>query len=113
MEFNPNNNVVKRCLQGMAMEEKGKPEEASELFLQAWNEATYDFEKFISAHYVARHQKTVSEKLKWLETALQFALQIDDDTVRSAFPSLYSNIAKCHEDLSEPDKAKKHYALAA
>ncbi|MBN3909058.1 MAG: NAD(+)--rifampin ADP-ribosyltransferase [Nostoc sp. NMS1] len=51
MEFNPNNNVVKLCLQGMGMEEKGKPEEASKLFLQAWNEATHDFEKFISAHY--------------------------------------------------------------
>jgi hypothetical protein len=81
MEFNPNNNVVKLCLQGMGMEEKGKLEKASKLFLQAWNEATYDFEKFISAHYVARYQKNVSDKLKWLETALQFALKINNDTV--------------------------------
>jgi tetratricopeptide (TPR) repeat protein len=112
MEFNPNNNVVKLCLQGMGMEEKGKPEEASKLFLQAWNEAIYDFEKFISAHYVARYQKSVSDKLKWLETALQFALKINDDSVKSAFPALYSNIAKCYEDLSDPDKAKKNYELA-
>ncbi len=112
MEFNPNNNVVKLCLQGMGMEEKGKPEEASKLFLQAWDEAIYDFEKFISAHYVARYQKNVSDKLKWLETALQFALKINDDSVRSAFPSLYSNIAKCYEELSDPDKAKKNYELA-
>nr|WP_026072468.1 NAD(+)--rifampin ADP-ribosyltransferase [Nodosilinea nodulosa] len=112
MEFNPNNNVVKLCLQGMGMEEKGKPEEAHKLFLQAWNEAIYDFEKFISAHYVARHQENVPDKLKWLETALQFALKINDDTVKSALPSLYSNIAKCHEDLSDPDKAKKNYELA-
>ena len=27
MEFNPNNNVIKLCVQGMDMEEKGKPEE--------------------------------------------------------------------------------------
>ena len=77
MEFNPSNNVVKLCLQGMGMEEKGKLEEASKLFLQAWNEATYDFEKFISAHYVAQHQKNVSDKLKWLEMALQFALKMN------------------------------------
>jgi kynureninase len=51
MEFDPNNNVVKLCLQSMGMEEKSKPEEASKLFLQAWNEAKYDLEKFISAHY--------------------------------------------------------------
>jgi tetratricopeptide (TPR) repeat protein len=113
MEFNPNNNVVKLCLQGMGMEEKGKLEEASKLFIQAWNEATYDFEKFISAHYVARYQKNVSDKLNWLETALQFALKINNDSVKSAFPSLYSNIAKCYEDLSDPDKAKKNYELAA
>jgi rifampin ADP-ribosylating transferase len=64
MEVNPNNHVVKLCLQGMSMEAKGKPEEASKLFLQAWNEATNDLENFISAHYVARHQKNVSDKLK-------------------------------------------------
>jgi tetratricopeptide (TPR) repeat protein len=112
MEFNPNNNVVKLCLQGMGMEEKSQPEEASKLFLQAWNEATNDFEKFISAHYVARHQKNISDKLKWLETALQFALKINNDSVKSAFPALYSNIAKCYEDLSAADKAKKNYELA-
>ncbi len=112
MEFNPNNNVVKRCLQGMGMEENGKPEAASELFLQAWDEATNDFEKFIAAHYVARHQKNVSDKLKWLETSLDCALKINDDTVKSAFPALYLNIAKCYEDLSDPDQANKNYKLA-
>lgn len=112
MEFSPNNNVVKLCLQGMGMEEKGRPEEASKLFLQAWNEATNDLERFISAHQVGRHQKNASDKLKWLETALQLALKINDDAVKSAFPSLYSNIAKCHESLNDPDKAKKNYELA-
>ena len=59
MEFSPNNNVVKLCLQGMGMEEKGKTEEAGKLFLQAWNEATNDSERFIAAHSVAGHQKNV------------------------------------------------------
>ena len=113
MEFSPNNHVVKLCLQGMGMEENGKFNEAGKLFLQAWNQASNDFEKFISAYYVARHQKNVSEKLKWLQTALQFALKINDDSVQSAFPSLYSNIAKCYEELNDPDKVKKHYELAA
>ena len=112
MEFSPNNNVVKLCVQGMDMEGKGKPNEASRLFLQAWNEATNDFEKYTAAYYVARHQKNVSDKLKWLETALQFALKINNDTVRGAFPSLYLNIARCYEDLSDPDNAKSNYELA-
>ena len=112
MEFNPNNNVVKICVQGMVLEEKDKPNEASKLFLQAWNEATNDFEKFIAAHFVARHQKNNFDKIKWLKTALQFALKINDDTVKAAFSSLYLNIAKCYEALSDLDNAKKNYELA-
>src|SRR5687768_15089442 len=112
MEFNPNNNVVKLCVQGMGMEEKEKPEEASKLFLQAWNEATNDFEKYTAAYYVARHQKNVPDKLKWLETALQFALKINNDNVSGAFPSLYSNIAKCYKDLGDFDNAKKNSELS-
>src|SRR5204863_3489683 len=112
MEFNPNNNVIKLCMEGMGLEEKGQPAEARRLFLLAWNETTNDFEKFIAAYYVARHQENTSDKLKWLETALQFALKVNNDSVRSAFPSLYSNIAKCYEDLSDPGNAKKNYELA-
>src|SRR5579872_1920391 len=112
MEFNPNNHIIKLCIQGMDLEGKGKPEEVSRLFLQAWDEAANDFEKFITAHFLARHQKNVSDKLKWLETALQFALKVNNDNVKGAFPSLYSNIAKCCEELNDLDNAKKNYELA-
>jgi rifampin ADP-ribosylating transferase len=112
MEFSPFNNVVKLCLQWMNMEEKGKPEEAGKLFLQGWNEATNDFEKFLAAHYVARHQRTVSEKLNWLEITLRFAVKVNDNAVKSAFPFLYLNIAKCYEDLNDHIKAKEYSNLA-
>src|SRR5581483_6725590 len=112
MEFNPNNNIVKLCLQGIDMEEKGKPEEASRVFLQAWDEATDDFEKFIAAHYVARHQKNVFDKLNWLETALQLGLKINNDAVKGAFPSLYISIAKCYENLNDRENANKNYESA-
>ncbi len=112
MEFNPNNKIVQLCVRGMSMEGTGEPEEASRLFLRAWNEATDDFEKFIAAPFVARHQKTISDKLRWFETALQFALKINDDTVHGAFSSLYSNIAKCYEDLHDIGNAKRNHALA-
>src|SRR6185436_7134349 len=112
MEFNPSNNVIRLCVQGMAMEDRGKPDEASKVFLQAWNEATNDFEKYIAAYYVARHQENVSDKLKWLETSLQFALKVNDESSLSALPNLYSNIAKCHEDLGDRDNAKKNFELA-
>jgi hypothetical protein len=113
MEFDPRNNVIALCVQGMGMEDKGKPEEASRLFLQAWNEATNDFEKFTAAYYVARHQETVRDKLQWLETSLRFALKINDVTVKSAFPALYASIAKCFEELNDLDNARTNYELAA
>lgn len=95
------------------MERQEKPEEASKLFMEAWNEASNDFEKFIAAHFVVRHQKNASDKLQWLKTALQLALKINDDTVKSAFSPLYLSIAKCYEDLSDFGEAKKNYELAA
>ena len=113
MEFSPSNKVVKLCLQGMALEDQDKPDEASKIFLNAWNEATDDFEKFTAAYYVARHQENVRDRLKWFEGSLQFALDINDESVKAAFPSLYSNIAKCYEELNDIDKAKKNYELAA
>jgi tetratricopeptide (TPR) repeat protein len=112
MQFDPNNNIVKLCIQGMDMEEKGKPEEAAQFFLQAWIEATNDLEKFLAAYYVARHQGNVPDKLTWLQTALEFALKINDDGVKAAFPALYLNIAKCYEESGDAVNAKKNYELA-
>lgn len=113
MEFNPSNNVVKLCLQGMNLEEQGKPEEAGRIFLQAWDEATNDFEKYLAAYKVALHQKTIPDKLKWLETALQFALRINDVAVKSALPTLYVNLAKCYEDLSDFDNGPFYHGTKA
>jgi tetratricopeptide (TPR) repeat protein len=110
MNFDPNNPIVKLCAKGVSLE--GKPEEASRLFVQAWNEATNDAEKFIAAHYLARHQRSVEDKLKWDETALDLALNINDDSANAAYPSLYLNIAKCYEDLGKVEQARKNYDLA-
>jgi hypothetical protein len=112
MQFDPNNKIVKLCTQGMSLEGEGKPEEASNMFLQAWNESSNDFEKFTSAHYVARHQKSVSDKLDWDSIALDYALKINDDAIKGSYPTLYLNIARCYEDLNDRNNAGKNYQLA-
>lgn len=96
----------------MGIAGQGNAEEAGRLFLQAWDEATNDFEKYMAAYFVGRHQGKIPDKLKWLETALQFALRVNDESATSAFPNLYSNIAKCYEDIGDVDNARKNFALA-
>lgn len=96
----------------MEMEEKGKPEEAIKLFLQAWDEATHDLEKFIAAHYVAQQQDNVSERLIWLQKDLQLALQINDYEINGALPPLYLNIAHCYAELGDLENVKKNLDLA-
>ncbi len=113
MEFNPNNHVVKLCLQAMERETHGQVAEAKALFVQAWDEATNESERFISAYYVARHQESVRARLEWLETALRCALKVNDDSVRSAFPLLYSDIARCYDELHVAEKAAEYRALTA
>jgi rifampin ADP-ribosylating transferase len=112
MQFDSDNKIVKLCAEGMALEGQGKKTEALELFQQAWNAATNDFEKFTSAHYVARHQESIADKLKWDETALLLALKFDDAKVKASYPSLYLNVAKCYEDLLDLEQARKNYELA-
>ena len=112
MNFDPKNKIIQICAQGMQMEAEQKQQEAKALFLQAWGEANNDFEKFVAAHYVARHQSSTADKLKWDELALMHASKVNDDNMKANYPSLYLNIAKCHEDLNDFDNAVKNYKLA-
>ena len=112
MSLDPNNVVVKLCVQGMEQEMAGRPALAKQLFTEAWEKAGSDHEKFTAAHYMARVQDTVAAKLKWDQTALDIAQKIDDTEIKGAFPSLYLNIGKCYEDLQLKTEARHHYALA-
>ena len=111
-QFDPNNKIVQLCIQGMAMEENGKPDEAGELFLNAWKEASDDFEKFLAAYFVSRHQKSTLEELEWLEMSLQLGLKLNTEATKSALPTLYANLATCYEALGNPVKAKQSKDLS-
>ncbi len=112
MQFDPENKIVQLCAQGMTLEGEGKPDMAAQAFRRAWYEASNNLEKAIAAHYVARHQQGVTDKLKWDEQALFHALQTKDESVKEFFPSLYLNIGKCYEDLHDHNSAAVNYRLA-
>ena len=107
MNFDPNNKIVQLCAKGMELVD----DEAKAIFTQAWNESASDFERFVAAHYLARHQEAVSDKLKWDLISLENALRSNED-ISGALPSLYLNIAKCLEDLGDKTAAKLNYEIA-
>jgi tetratricopeptide (TPR) repeat protein len=112
IRFDPNNVVIKLCMRGMALEDSGNIEDAAAMFHKAWHESTDDYERFIAAYFLARRQKSAADKLKWMETSLQCALNINDDNVKSAYPTLYLNIAECYAELCDSDNAKRNYELS-
>jgi tetratricopeptide (TPR) repeat protein len=111
--MDPNNSVVRLCVQGMEYEERGRFEDAAQLFLSAWNESTDDVERCIAAHYVARHQKNPVDNLMWNQRSLDFANAVAEDRVREFYPSLYLNMGKAHEDMGNREAAKRFYEMAA
>jgi tetratricopeptide (TPR) repeat protein len=113
MEFDLNNPVVQLCVKGMNAEGEGKIEEAQQLFQQAWDVATNDFEAFTAAHYLARNQEDPNDNLKWNLEALTRANAINDDSFKGHYPSLYLNVAKSYETLGNNEEAARHYQLAA
>ena len=112
MKFDPNNVVIKLCMRGMSLEDSGSIEEAIAMFQKAWQEAADDYEKFIAVYHLARRQKGIADQLEWMETSLRYARNIDDDHVKSAYPTLYLSIAKCYEALCDSNQAKKYHDLA-
>lgn len=112
MEMDPTNPIIKICLQSMSLEEKGDAAGAKNLFLQAWQEASNDFEKYLAAFFLARHQDNISDTLQWLQAALDLARKINNHSVSGAFPSLHARIANGYRELGNQEQADKHAALA-
>ena len=111
--MDPNNPVIKLCAEGMKAETEGRTDEAHMLFVQAWEQSKNDYDACVAAHYVARHQKTPEEILRWNKEALDRADAVNDQRVQGFYPSLYLNMGKAYEDLGNREEAKRYYELAA
>jgi hypothetical protein len=107
------NLVVKLCAQGMQAEAEDRAADAHGLFRQAWYAATDDYEKCVAAHYLARHQSTPEDTLRWNAECLARADKVDDERVRGFYPSLHLNMARAHEELGDREAATKHFRSAA
>ncbi|KAB8181649.1 hypothetical protein [Microbispora catharanthi] len=111
--MNPGNPVVRLCAEGMQAEAEGRDGDARAAFEQAWEIAEDDYDACVAAHYVARHQTTPQETLRWNQERLDRADRVGDDRVKGFYASLHLNMAKAHADLGDPGRARRHYELAA
>ena len=111
--MDPDNVVVRLCGEGMRAEGEGRADDARRLFTEAWDAATDDDEACIAAHYLARHQDTPEDVLRWNLECLARADEVGDERVRGFYPSLHLTIAKAQRDLGDPDEARRHYEAAA
>ena len=89
------------------MERDGEPEEARRLFQQAWVARRNDYDAAIAAHYLARHQPTPHETLRWNSLAVTHAERVVDGRTTELFPSLYLNLASSLTALGRLDEARE------
>lgn len=111
--MDPNNPVVKLCIEGTRAEYDGRPDDARALYARAWELARDDYEACIAAHYVARFQDSPAESLRWNQEALQRAAAAEPDLVQDFYPSLYLNMGRSYELLGDEQSARRYYDLAA
>ncbi|MFJ6182592.1 hypothetical protein [Streptomyces sp. NPDC092295] len=111
--MDPENPVVRLCAQGMTAETEGREADARELFLRAWEAAADDYEACVAAHYLARHQPTPEETLRWNQECLTRADRVGDDRVRGFYASLHGNMGRAQLALGRPGPARTHFRSAA
>jgi hypothetical protein len=108
-----NNPVIKLCIEGTHSEFEGRKEDACDLYRQAWEAATDDYEACIAAHYIARCQDSPEEILRWNQLALERADAVKDECVKDFYPSLFLSMGRSYELLGDQTGAKKYYHRAA
>lgn len=111
-KFNPKSKIIGLCMIGMNMEEQGDPAKAMTVFMEALNGSENDYEKFVVTYQIAKYEKNIQEKLKWLEKTLQYAIKSEDCGVRSTLSTIYHCIAKCYEESGDSKKAKANFELS-
>jgi hypothetical protein len=104
---------VRLCAEGMQAEAEGRASDAHGLFRQAWYAATDDYEACVAAHYLARHQSSPEDTLRWNQECLDRADKVGDERVRGFYPSMHLNMARAYEELGDRDKARAHFQRTA
>ena len=97
--IDPTNPVVALCAEGMAAE--GTPAEALRLFERAWAARRDDYDAAIAAHFVARHQASPEDTLRWNALAVRHAEAVTDGRAAAFLASLYLNLGDAQANVGD------------
>lgn len=97
--IDPANPVAALCAEGMAAE--GTPAEARRLFERAWAARRDDYDAAIAAHFVARHQATPADALRWNALAVRHAEAVADGRASAFLASLYLNLGDAQAKVGD------------
>src|SRR5687768_5388598 len=111
--MDPDNPVIRLCVEGAAAEAEARFDDARALYEHAWRASSDDVEACIAAHYIARRQDNLEQALWWNQIALARADSVRDERVRTFYASLHLNLGMAHENLGQLAAARHHYERAA
>jgi hypothetical protein len=101
--IDPTNPVVALCAAGMQME--GTPEQARRCFEEAWAARRDNYDACIAAHFLARHQPTPSDTLRWNALAVRHAEAVLDGRAAVLMASLYLNLGDSYAMIGDFEAA--------
>jgi hypothetical protein len=109
--IDPTNPVVALCAEGIAAE--GTPSEAKRLFERAWAARRDDFDAAVAAHFLARHQPTPADTLRWNALAVRHAEAVRDARSAGLLASLYLNLGDAQANVGRREAARESAQRAA
>lgn len=92
MRIDGQSEVARLCAEGMSVD--GDPAAANALFMQAWESRRDDYEASIAAHFVARHQASPEDTVRWNQLAVDHAEAVHDGRALPLLASLYLNLGE-------------------
>ncbi len=111
IELDVGSRTAQLCMAGTQAEFDRRLDDARDLFAQAWDAATDDFEASMAAHYVAHLESDPVAALEWDCEALRRA-RLDART-SEFLPSLYVSLGGSYERIGDVAQAREYFDLAA
>lgn len=99
-------------MQAIIQTEQGNLAQAEAILDRMYRQTDDDYEKFLLAYQFAKVTTDIFERVKWLSVSLESAQKVDDEEVKSAYVTLFRDLAEAYKVLGNHDYEKKYLELA-